>query len=146
LPRISFGSLSEDAAISELAEAASAGPDYRKQLRILIDYMLASGLIQREGDQLKRATNGTSSASEVIVPLQKAEISKPTEFVPEVQNKGRVVTAFTQSTEGAVHFNVSVRVEMAEFAGWKPERISAFFSGIAEVLAAKANIEKDAGN
>jgi hypothetical protein len=32
---------------------------------------------------------------------------------------------------------------MAEFAGWKPERITAFFNGIAEVLKAKANVEKE---
>ena len=34
---------------------------------------------------------------------------------------------------------------MAEFAGWQPERISAFFSGVAQVLAAKGNVEKEAG-
>ena len=43
---------------------------------------------------------------------------------------------------GTVNFNVSVRVEMTEFATWKPERIAAFFNGMAQVLAAKANVEK----
>ena len=32
-----------------------------------------------------------------------------------------------------VQFDVSVRVDMKEFAGWKPDRIAAFFSGIAQV-------------
>ena len=34
---------------------------------------------------------------------------------------------------------------MAEFSNWQPDRISAFFGGIAQVLAAKAAIERNAG-
>jgi hypothetical protein len=52
------------------------------------------------------------------------------------------VTSVLQSTAGGVTFNVDVSVDMAEFATWRPERIQAFFRGIAEVLAAKADVEK----
>jgi hypothetical protein len=52
---------------------------------------------------------------------------------------------FTQPTEGVVQFHISVKVEMAEFSNWKPDRIAAFFGGIAQVLAAKAAVEKNAG-
>jgi len=31
---------------------------------------------------------------------------------------------------------------MAEFAGWDPARITAFFGGIAQVLAAKGQLER----
>ena len=60
---------------------------------------------------------------------------------------GRAVrtTYAAQSTPtpgGGFDFSVSVHVDMAEFGGWKPERINAFFRGIAEVLAAKADIER----
>jgi hypothetical protein len=46
-------------------------------------------------------------------------------------------------TNGVVQFHVSVRVDMAEFAGWEAERISAFFAGIAQVLAAKGSSKED---
>ncbi len=45
--------------------------------------------------------------------------------------------------EGFVRVAVSIRVDMAEFSGWKLERIAAFFAGIAQVLAAKGNVEAE---
>ena len=42
-----------------------------------------------------------------------------------------------------VEFHVNVRVDMKEFGGWPPERIAAFFNGIAAVLAAKGAIERE---
>jgi hypothetical protein len=53
-----------------------------------------------------------------------------------------VVTSFAAPTEGIVQFHVSVRVDMGEFKGWAPERIAAFFGGIAQVLAAKGKVEE----
>ena len=47
--------------------------------------------------------------------------------------------------EGAMRFNVSFTVDMAEMANWRADRIAAFFAGIAQVLAAKAEVEKTAG-
>lgn len=35
---------------------------------------------------------------------------------------------------------------MQEFSGWEPERIAAFFNGIAAVLAAKGAVEQKAGS
>lgn len=61
-------------------------------------------------------------------------------------SRSTISTAFTQQpTEGVVQFHISVRVDMGEFANWRPDRIAAFFGGIATVLAAKAAVEKDAG-
>ena len=51
-------------------------------------------------------------------------------------NKPMVSKAFKLPTDGIVQFHVSVKVNMAEFAGWEPSKIQAFFSGIAKVLAA----------
>ena len=47
--------------------------------------------------------------------------------------------------EGKVQFHISVRVDMAEFATWKPARIAAFFNGIAQVLATKARADEIPG-
>ena len=45
-----------------------------------------------------------------------------------------------------MQFHVSVRVDMKEFSGWQPDRIAAFFGGIAQVLAAKGTVEKEASS
>ena len=45
-----------------------------------------------------------------------------------------------------MQFNVSVKVNMQEFAGWQAERVTAFFNGIAQVLAAKGALEKEASS
>jgi len=45
---------------------------------------------------------------------------------------------------GVVQFVVNVRVEMSEMRNWRPERIAAFFAGIAQVLAAKGSVEQEA--
>lgn len=40
----------------------------------------------------------------------------------------------------AFRLTLDVNVEMTEFATWKPERIAAFWAGIAQVLSAKAAV------
>jgi hypothetical protein len=47
-------------------------------------------------------------------------------------------------TGGSVQFNISVKVDMTEFANWPPDLVTAFFGGIAQVLSAKAAVEKAA--
>lgn len=44
--------------------------------------------------------------------------------------------------EGTIQFHLSVKVNMAEFKGWPPDTVAAFFGGIAQVLNAKAALEK----
>jgi hypothetical protein len=63
------------------------------------------------------------------------------EPVREARRAPSIATAFSQAPEGVLRFNVDVSVDMKEFATWQPERISAFWAGIAQVLAAKAKVE-----
>ena len=49
----------------------------------------------------------------------------------------------TPQPEGAVSFQVGIQVDMQELRGWEADRIAAFFSGIAQVLAAKGGLERD---
>ncbi len=142
--KLEFEPMEEEAVMSALAESATAGPEYKKGLKTLIEYILAAGLVQRDGSQLRLVRQtATPAAGDASPP--RADISKA--GTVDAENKNRIVsTAFSKTAEGAVHFNVSVRVEMAEFAGWQPERISAFFSGIAEVLKAKTGIETEVGS
>jgi hypothetical protein len=140
-PLVSYGPQEQDALITALAEACSAGPEYRKQLGILIDYAVAAGLVERDGTQI-RAPKSSSAATSMA---SRTDTPKAVDSAADIA-KSRVVTAFTQSPEGSVNFNISVKVDMAEFAGWQADRIGAFFAGIAKVLAAKANIELEAGS
>lgn len=138
-PKISYSPFAEEDAVAELAQAASAGPDYRSQIRLLLDYVVASGLAVRDGDLLRKVSGR-------VLPIAKEQVRA--QSAPEQHEtaspRNSVSTAFLTPTEGVVQFHVSVKVDMAEFAGWKPERIAAFFSGIAQVLAAKGNVEKEA--
>jgi hypothetical protein len=41
------------------------------------------------------------------------------------------------NAEGAVKLHISIKVDPREMRDWKPERIAAFFAGIAKILQAK---------
>jgi hypothetical protein len=136
LPRVRFAPVSEAEALQILAEAVNAGPSYRPQLALVLDFMQAAGLILRDGGQVKAAVpTPTTTQIESAAPEARPD--------PAPSQKTTVGTAFA-TTEGQVQFNVAFRVAMSEFAGWEPERITAFFGGIAQVLAAKAGVEREA--
>jgi hypothetical protein len=141
LPRLTFGQMDESGAVADLAHTAGAGPEYRNQIRILIDYLEAGGLVQRDGDFLRKpAASHRASATN-----QERTTPQPAAEQRDAQpSRTSVSTVFTQAAEGVVQFHISVKVDMSEFAGWQPDRIAAFFGGIAQVLAAKGAVEKGA--
>ena len=53
-PRLTFKSLSEDEALAVLADAASATPDRKDQLRIILEFLESARLITREGGRVKK--------------------------------------------------------------------------------------------
>lgn len=138
------GSMPVDMAITELSIACGASPEYRARLDTLLDYMNTAGLIVREGNQIRRGT-GAAAAPEAPAAEPAAAPSENGEGRPAAYGGAApapmVGTTFG-STQGTVRFNVSVAVDMEEFKGWQPDRITAFFGGIAAVLAAKAAVEK----
>lgn len=139
LPKLSFGVLTTDEAIQCLADACNAGPEYRSQLRFLLDYLGNGGIIEWDGAQVRKGAHSvtvTSTAPNTDI------VQTPSNPPPATEPPKRGGPTFFGTTEGAVNFNVSVRVDMGEFASWKPERIAAFFNGMAQVLAAKADVEK----
>jgi hypothetical protein len=138
MPKLRMRSMEEKDAISELASEAKAGTDYESQLRMLLEYMEVTGLILRENGRVSKRTATLSDAEKPPASSEPEPASQ--------SGKSTLFTSFSQPTEGVVRFNVSVKVDMGEFAGWKPERIAAFFSGIAQVLAAKGNLEQDASS
>jgi hypothetical protein len=141
LPKLSFGALTTDEAVQCLADACNVGPEYRNQLRFLLDYLGNGGIIEWDGTQVRKgaySVTGASTAPNADIVQTPSNPPPPTTSEPSK----RVGATFFGTTEGAVNFNVSVRVDMGEFANWKPERIAAFFNGMAQVLAAKADVEK----
>ncbi len=140
LPRLTFGELTETEAIAVLAEKAAAGPAHRNRLRMCLEYLIAAGLAQRDGTLLRRGNGqpGPATPERSVSPEPTQTREAP------AASRASVATAFTAPTEGVVKFHVSVSVDMDELEGWKPERIAAFFAGIAQVLAAKGQIERDA--
>ena len=140
MPRLSFGQLESEAALEVLVDECSAAPEYKTQLKLLLDYMEAAGLIQKEGNQIRRARAAPSNPD---APEEHSAM-KPEPVRDHPQGRTAVSTTFSQPTQGIVNFHVDVKVDMAEFSDWPADRISAFFAGIAQVLAAKAKIEKGA--
>jgi hypothetical protein len=139
LPKVRFGPMSLDEAIGDLGTAAAAGSDSKPNLLVLLDFVEAAGLIIRENGQVRTGGSPTPTVRNEDAPPAEAR-----EQQPQREHPARLATSFTQQ-EGVIQFHISVKVNMAEFAGWEKERITAFFGGIAQVLAAKGNVEEDAG-
>jgi hypothetical protein len=137
IPRLGFRRMTENEAIGALAEAASADPEYRGQLKMLLAYLEKAGLIAQEGDMIKEGTAIAASQTE-----RSPSSSAITERDPAPKTTS-ISTTFSQPTEGVIQFHVSVKVNMNEFSGWAPDRITAFFGGIAQVLSAKGAMEKN---
>lgn len=128
------GGMDDDAAIRQLAQEAGASTDYRAQLSMLLNYLQAAGLIERDGNRIRRdqpqASPPPESADSHAMPDTQAH--PPTTVSP---------LGGMAQPQGGVSFQVSVQVDMAEMASWDPQRITAFFAGLAQVLAAKGAIE-----
>jgi poly-D-alanine transfer protein DltD len=128
--------MEEDEAIEIIAAAAPAGKEHRRALKMLIEWLEASGLVQRDGTQLKSVTAPpTNQSRQDAVGESAGESPTP---------RPKVATAFSQMAQGTMRFNVSFDVDLSEMANWRPDRIEKFFGGIAQVLAAKAEVEKTA--
>lgn len=139
LSKLSFGPLTEDECIQDLADASAAGPDYRSQLRVLLEYLAAVGLTQRDGNLVKKGNVDMTAANAAATNETPTPASKQDSQAPDL---AKAMPSLFGTTEGQVQFNIAVKVSMGEFANWQADRIAAFFGGIAQVLAAKAKVEK----
>lgn len=141
VPKLRFRPMPEEEAIADLADEAHAGPSYASQLRVLLDYLEAAGIVTTDdAGQLRLGPAANATVSEPTATTAGAA-EPPKEPAAKA---AAVATGFAAPTEGVVQFHVSVKVDMAEFEGWEAERIASFFSGIAQVLAAKSKIEEGA--
>jgi hypothetical protein len=145
MPKLSMGiPVHENELIDDLTMAAAVGSDFRPRVKMLLDILEETGIAIREGEHLKKGSTSSAAASPAAAPTSErpATDSEPREASSRDGGRSNVNTVFSQMTGGAVQFNITVKVDMDEFAGWKPDRITAFFGGIAAVLSAKAAVEK----
>ena len=135
-PKLGFRPLDEKEAVNALGAASAASSEYRPNLKLILDYLVTVGMIERDGTMLKlvRGAGGEKPAREEQQGAQQERAAR---------NTGSVTTGFEQRPGGAVQFSINIDVSMTEIAGWAPERISAFFTGMAKVLAAKSGLERD---
>lgn len=145
-PRLLFRSLAEDEAIQILADAANAGPEAKPQLRILIDFCEGAGIIERANGALKLILVGGQpqpvESESYPAPVLESElppcpVPMPPPVRPAFSPPPPAIPTNAPSNAGGIGFEVSINVSMAEMKDWTPERITAFFTGIAQVLAAK---------
>ena len=141
LALLAYRPMGTEEAVRALAEDAGASPEYKSQIELLIDYAAASGVIRRDGNQLALG-DGSPEAAPIEPPTQAIEPSMSRDDpLPPRQPQSSTATGF-MTAEGGVQFHVGIRVTMEEMAGWSPDRITAFFAGLAQVLAAKKGTEE----
>lgn len=139
---LAFRSIPIEQAVQELAQEAQAGPEYKAQVEFMIDYAVAAGVVRREGNQLFSGESQDAEPAPQPGPaLPQAAESRERDDPPSRAPQPAVATGF-MTTEGGVQFHVGIRVTMQEMGGWAPDRIAAFFAGLAQVLAAKKGTEE----
>lgn len=140
LPQLQFKkNMTEREALGMLSSAANAAPDYRPQLLLLLAFLDACGLIEF-ADSNVRLLNAPNNGA--VTPKRADAPSTDVPASSRPNSAAAVSSTFTQHPEGQLQFAVSVRVDMSEFSSWRPDRIAAFFAGVAQVLAAKADVEQ----
>ncbi len=137
LPRIRFRTLTEEEAITVLAEASAAPRDFKSQIRLILDYLEAVGIIIKENGSVKLAPPGNDPQPEF-----ERNGSQTTNGEVAERTTGQVITAFSKAGQGRIQLSIDIDVDMNEMAKWSPALITAFLGGIAQVLTAKGMIEK----
>jgi len=141
--RLQFRAMTEDEAGEVLASEGMAGPDSRLQLRMLLDYCETAGIVLRENGQLRAPKEPIRPPSAQAAPSP-APLAEPIVAAAVGVAGNRPVfygggTAQASPAEGGINFQVSIHVDLAEMKEWTADRIAAFFSGMAQVLAAQEN-------
>lgn len=135
-PKLAMGGVSEAEAVHDLADAASAGTRYAPQLELLLDYLEAAGLIRRDGGIIREGPTAGHQRGE----RQSAPPPPPVRNVTSsdaATGREAVVPPQPTVTAQGIRFSIDLNVDMAEISTWSADRITAFFAGVAKVMAAK---------
>jgi len=135
MPKLRFRPIEESEAITDLAAAAQAGPEYKTQLRMLLEYLEAAGIVTRENGTLRLSAPSDQNGNAEAYPEPKPTAEQRKDAT--ANGKPELATSFVKSNGGAVDFAIQFQVNMQELSSWSADRLTAFFKGIAMVLAAK---------
>jgi hypothetical protein len=83
IPKLKFRAIDEGEAVEQFAEVATAEPYHMQQLKMLLDYLLIVGLIQRDGTQIKLATTLDQQQRESASQPPTTAPSAPQHALPE---------------------------------------------------------------
>lgn len=144
--------MQEHEVLAAIQLACGASQQHRPQLLQLLAFLNAAGLIEREGTVVRIGSvasntyQAPAAVSEAVADdtvTDSGNGAGHAPATPSAQRGAGVSTSFAQGpgAQGMLRFNVSVNVDMSEMRDWKPDRIAALFTGIAQVLAAKADVE-----
>lgn len=146
LPKLQMRPREEEEVVVDLGDVAEVGPDCKGQLALLLDYLEVSGLIARENGLVRATRPSVDSVEPHPTPSLAANgVHEAREDKTSTAAAPSLTSAFAKAASGGVQFGFNVNVDMREMGSWTPERISAFFGGIAAVLAAKGALEKQEG-
>lgn len=128
-PRLSMGSMSHQEALIELSAACGADPERQDQLEEILEFFDFVGLIEF-------ADNGDS-----IVLRQQAHRRQPEPREPAVVAAPPMHAPSRPPATNGVNFSVDISIDTTQIATWSADRITAFFAGLAQVIAAKGESE-----
>lgn len=145
LPRLKFKEMSYSDAVSRLADDSGASADYKTQIGLLLEYLCFCGLITITNGVVKLAPEDYQSpiadnGNQDLSPTE-SDI-EPLEQSPRTPAPNQRSSQAPSSSANSISFSIQVDVDVGEISTWDPQRISAFFSGIAQVLAAKKGSEE----
>jgi hypothetical protein len=78
IPKLKFRPMSEEDLVHQLFEAATAEAQHLQQIRMLIDYLVLVGLVERDGANLK-LKNGTTEDAPPVAPSAVSSLATVTE-------------------------------------------------------------------
>lgn len=77
MPKLKFRPVNEKEAINDLGEIASVGPEKEDNIRVIVDYMVAADLVERDAAGMLRAASGAPAALPAATPLPDAQVLAP---------------------------------------------------------------------
>jgi hypothetical protein len=137
LPKLEFRKqLGRVEALAVLAEAAGASKEHKGQVFALVEYMALAGIVVVDGDIVRAAPREEAAAA----------TAAPSETAPPHAAGGARQAVGAAPGLGQIEFAVRVSVSMAEITKLSPDKITAFFGGLATVMQIQSEIEKARGD
>jgi hypothetical protein len=127
--RLSFRALTEDEAVRVLADEVKAGPAWRANLVVLLEMLVVVGLVTREADgSIKRVAH-------VEPPARTQNEAEKTEKTDPPPKESVIANSMS------ITMQLCIPMDRIALLG-SPEKVKSFFLEWANLVNAKASIEK----